>query len=342
MRTQAANLPIKVFVCDLNWSKFDSPVAVTAPSTAFEWAEIDAREYFDWHIRFGNNAVFCQAYTFGGYAFYPTKHGPVAPGAGSSLIPRLFDLAHDAGVPFWSYFCVGADCTLAGSREHWLVPGSRALAPQHGFLAPETPWTDLLCERVAEFLTHYPADWLLFDWFVYGSLKPDIIPPPAWYMEKPFAEIIGRPMPQEVSQITAEEGLRYKREVLARQFRRIRDTVRSVSPSTKIGFNVPYWEPAEPLWIDHPMLAESDYLFAESSDSVVEWLLEVRKPHQRVMTTVIGRTEGDVCDPGSWRRWHDRGCDLFGYAFATPPNFRPHPAYHDELEVVRRAFAEIG
>ena len=31
------------------------------------------------------------------------------------------------------------------------------------FLGPESPWTDLLCARIKEFLTDYPADWMLFE-----------------------------------------------------------------------------------------------------------------------------------------------------------------------------------
>ena len=50
--------------------------------------------------------------------------------------------------------------------------------------------------------------------------------------------------------------------------------------------------------MDHPMLKESDGLFAESSDDVVGWLLEVRQPSQRVMTTIIGRS-GGLSDPNT-------------------------------------------
>ena len=112
----------------------------------------------------------------------------------------------------------------------------------------------------------------------------------------------------------------------------------------KIGFNVPYWEAAEPLWVDHPMLNESDGLFAESSeDNIVDWLLAIRKPHQRVMTTIIGRVDGDeICDPNSWEKWHHKGCDFMGYAWGTPPDFRPHPSYEKGLEVVSSAFKQIG
>jgi len=73
---------------------------------------------------------------------------------------------------------------------------------------------------------------------------------------------------------------------------------------------------------------------------VVGWLLRVRKPEQRVMTTIIGRGKG-VTDPGSWRKWYDQGCDFFGYAWGTPPSFLPTAMYDEELKVVKAAFAEI-
>ncbi len=88
------------------------------------------------------------------------------------------------------------------------------------------------------------------------------------------------------------------------------------------------------------MLAESDGLFAESTDEVVGWLFKVRKHGQRVMTTIIGRGKG-VTDPGSWRKWYDQGCDFFGYAWGTPPSFHPLSMYDEELKVVKAAFAEM-
>lgn len=324
--------PILLMNCDLNWT-------VAGAAMAHEWAFVEPEEYFRWHVDFGSNVVYCQAYTFGGYAFYPTKLGPVAPGPGRDLFPRLYELARKARMPVWSYFCVGADLTVTNFRGQWVVPGSRDERP-HGFLAPESEWTDLLCARVEEFLRCFPIEWLLFDWFVYGSLKSDEFSiRPAPFMERPFREITGRPLPDSADKITSEENLAYKREILARQFRRLRDTVKRTSPQTRIIFNVPYWRAEESLWIGHPMLGESDGLFAECSRAdVVEWLLRIRKPGQRVMTTVLGRVEEGQCEPNSWRRWREAGCDFFAYAWGTPPDFRPHHRYQKGLEAVRLAF----
>jgi len=336
-------MTIKCCCCDLNWAHTGDPVGEVAASAPQDWAFIDPQTYFDWHREIGNNVTFCQAYAFGGYAFYPSRLGPVAPGPGSLLLPKLYELAQAAGMPFWSYFCVGANLVMGNMRPGWTVP-SAAGHPQSWFLAPESPWTDLLCARIDEFLRQYPVDWLLFDWFVYGDLHTNEYPPqPAWYMREPFEELFGRPLPATAEEIAPAESLRYKREMLARQFRRIRAAVKTASPATKITFNVPYWAPAEAIWRDHPMLNESDGLFAESSDdAIVEWLLDIRKPGQRVMTTVVGRVDGEWCDPNSWRKWHARGCDLFGYAWGTPPDFRPHPAHAAGIEIVRAAFHEIG
>jgi len=332
---QEISVPVRLMHCDLNWT-------VTGPASPHEWAFVDPEEYFNWHMEFGTNVMYCQAYIFGGTAFYPTKLGPVAPGPGSQLFPRLYKLARGRGVPVWSYFCVGADLVMSNHCNHWVVPGSRGECA-HGFLAPESGWTDLLCARVREFLAQFPVDWLLFDWFVYGGLKPNETPvPPAEYAKAPFQRIIGRAMPESAAAITPDEQLRYKRAVLAEQFYRLRDAVRQTSPRTKILFNVPYWAPAESIWVDHPMLQESDGLFAECSRrDVVDWLLEIKRPGQRVMTTITGRTEDGECDPNSWREWYDKGCDFFGYAWGTPPDFRPHPRYAGQLNIVRRAFREM-
>ena len=328
---------IRLMCCDLNWTRYDGTYA--PPSLPQDWAFIDPQEYFDWHMEFGNTAMFCQAYTFCGYAFYPTKLGPVAPGPGSELLPQLLELSRKAGVPFWSYFSVSWDLIARGLRGDWLFP----IQPEGWCLAPETPWTDLLCARVREFLRDYPVDWILFDMFLYGAVETNTFPvQPAPFVEEPFREIIGRPMPETAEEITPEESLRYKREIMARQFRRLKEAVRETSPETKIVFNVPYMSADEPVWTDHPMMNESDGLFAEcTKPEVLEWLLRVRKPGQRVMTTVIGMPAEGWCEPTLWRRWYDQGCDLFGYAFGTPPDFRPHPFYADKLEVTRQAFREI-
>lgn len=332
--------PIKLFCCDLNWVRVDKPVRETPPASPQDWAFVNPREYFEWHRDFGVNVMFCQAYTFGGYAFYPTKLGPVAPGPGRDLFPELYKLSRKAHMPFHAYFCAGADLIMSNMRNSWVVPTSRNSA-YWGFLAPESPWTDLLCSRVEEFLRLYPVEWIVFDWFVYGSLQSNGLPvQPAWFVKAPFKQIIGRDMPEVAARITPEESLKYKREVLARQFYRIREAVHKGNPSTKIYFNVPYRKPAEELWANHPMLNESDMLLAESSDDVVPWLLSICKSHQRVMTTIVGRQDG-VSNPDTWKRWFEAGCDFFGYAWGTPPDFRPHPDYLAGVEVVRKAYREM-
>ena len=352
--------PTKLMHCDLNWSLGLQPdlfdisregtELVHRAAAPHDWAFVDPQEYFDWHMDFGTNVMYCQAYIFGGTALYPSRLGPVAPGPGVDLFPRLYDLARNRGVPTWSYFCVGGDLVMSNHRDDWVVPGSRGYVVDHqqppfayGFLAPESGWTDLLCARVTEFLTMYPVDWVLFDWFGYGGLKPNDDPViPAQYVREPFKRLLGRDMPYAVGDITATEAMRYKRAVLAEQFYRIRDAAKAASPDTKIIFNVPYWREHEEIWTDHPMLNESDGLFAESSrPEVVDWLLSVSKPDQRVMTTLLGRQEDGECDPNTWREWYAKGCDFFGYAWGVPPDFRPHPRYDKDLEIVRAAFAEM-
>ncbi|MCC6581002.1 MAG: hypothetical protein IT440_11225, partial [Phycisphaeraceae bacterium] len=140
---------IKCFCCDLNWSLVEGS---HQPATAQDWAFIDSKAYFDWHCELGNNVMFCQAYNFSGFAYYPTKLGPVAPGPGAELVPKLLDMARQVKMPFVSYFCVGADLVMSNHRAGWVVPGSRDIAGW-GFLAPESQWTELLCSRVREFLT---------------------------------------------------------------------------------------------------------------------------------------------------------------------------------------------
>jgi hypothetical protein len=232
---------------------------------------------------------------------------------------------------------------VGSARPSWLIPGTAGGGEPSGFLAPETPWSELLCARVQEFLTTYKVDWLLFDGFVYGSFQPDLFQvQPTWYVEKPFREIIGRAMPARAGEIGPEENLRYKREILAGQFRRLRDTVRATSPSTKICFNVPYWMPAEPLWVDHPMVRESDGLIAETTnEALVEYLLGIRRPEQRLFLTVINCLDGFRFDTSTWQKWFDRGCDFHGYAWGTPPDWRPAARFQAAVSCFRDVFTKL-
>jgi hypothetical protein len=321
--------PLKIFTCDFNWRIHEKPLNCTTLSAPQDWAFVDPEEYFNWHRDFGVNCIFGHAYTHTGYAFYPTKLGPVAPGPGSQLFGELFKRSRKAGMQFCAYFSVARDECMQSTRPEWRVPGGQ-------FLAPESPWTDLLCARITEFLRLYPVEWINFDVFTYGVYRASQFRiQPAWFAKGPFREIIGRAMPEDAAKIAAEESLKYLREMLARQFHRIQEAMHKGNPATKANFNPPFFTPDEPLWVNHPMLNESDQLTAESTDDVMPWLLKIRKPHQRVLTCVMGAM---ASDPNTWKRWYEAGCDFLGYAWGVPPDFRPHPRYAKQLESLRRAY----
>ena len=335
--------PIKQFWCDLNWSHPADNHTAMIPALPQDWANVDPVEYFAWHKDFGVNLMSLQAYVLDGYAFYPTKLGSTAPGRGAELFPRLYKIAQKDGMPFCAYFSIVQDLIMSNLRDDWVVPTSKKYT-WPGMMAPESPWTDLLCARITEFLKLYPVEWISFDCFNYGTFNCNDFPvQPSPYVKGPFKEIIGREMPEQASEITAEEGLKYKREIMARLFYRIREAIAQVSPETKININVPFFKAAEPMWVNHPMVNESDQLIAESSDDeVVNWLLSVRKPHQRVMTVIVGRpNENGLCDPNSWKKWYAAGCDFSGYAHGVPPDFRPWAGVRDQVEIVRNAFQQM-
>jgi hypothetical protein len=334
--------PIKLFCCDLNWIHPADHRHTVVPSLPQDWAYIDPAEYFAWHRDFGVNIFFLQGYIFCGYAYYPTKLGPIAPGPGAELFPKLFRMSQKAGLPFCGYFSIALDPIVSNLRFDWVVPTSRNYGAA-GLLAPESPWTELLCARITEFLKLYPVEWINFDCFNYGKYNSNDFPvQPSVYVKGPFKEIIGREMPEKAAEITPEESMKYKREIMARQFHRIKEAMYKGNPGTKANFNVPFFKPAEPMWVDHPMLNECDQLVAESSDDIVNWLLEIRKPHQRVMTTIVGRpADKGVCDPNSWKKWYEAGCDFFAYAHGIPPDFRPHAGVMDQVEIARNAYQQM-
>ena len=77
-------------------------------------------------------------------------------------------------------------------------------------------------------------------------------------------------MPAKASAIAPEENLKYQRVVLARQFRAIQKAVKETSSGTQTAFSAPYQKGDDPLWIDHPMLNESEMLLTECTrDNVI-------------------------------------------------------------------------
>ena len=336
---------LKICTVDFNWVKTSAEANARA-SMAHEFVDADPHAVVDWQLQLGANAIFQHAFTFNGCAWYPTRLGPEVPQARSGFFAKLLGRARDAGAAVGAYMNIGMDKFMCAARPEWLVP--RTWEHHHpGFLAPESDWTDLLCRRVEEFLRDYPVDVMLFDWFVYGTTVDRIYPvQPAPFVRGPFREIIGREMPEEAEGITEKESLEYQREVLARQFYRIRDAVKGTHADCQIMINVPFWKGGDPKWVDHPMVKESDWLFAECSQtSVLDWLFAVKRPEQRVFTTIISGIDDRMAHADlsreRWKALHARGCDLVGWAFPDPATGWPGPWYDDDLSFIREVFHSV-
>jgi hypothetical protein len=95
---------------------------------------------------------------------------------------------------------------------------------------------------------------------------------------------------------------------MARLFRRIKDAVKATNSETKLFFNVPFRMADDRRWVDHPMVNETDLLFAECTNpDVLDWLLKIKKPEQRVMTTVVGHHYEGWCEVDLWRNYYEKG-----------------------------------
>ena len=342
---------LRLFTMDLNYAVVDGAGDTVVPSAATDWRAIDPTAHIQRQLDSGANVVSCQGWTYSGYALFESELGPRATGSAVTLMPRAFAVAKDLGVPVVTYLNVGSDLAVCATRPHWLVAGSQGVEIlgdvfPSGFLAPESGWGDLLIERIAELLSRFPADWLLLDWFCYGNLLNDLPISVTSLVRETYLELIGDPPSDPSGTLDEQEALRYRRAVLARLFGRIQAAARATSPRTKLVFNVPYFRAADPLWGDHPMLLESDALFAESSNSeIVDWLLSVRRNEQRVWTTIHGRPDDHVvgrtiqwADVSSWRHWSDRGCDLVAWTFPTPPQAEAHPKDRAAISQIAAAY----
>lgn len=346
---------IRIFALDLNYASLENPRPLVSPSSATDWRAVDHDGFVQWQITHGANVVSCQPWTFSGFATFPTELGPRLTGSAGTLFPAAYERARSLDLPIQGYFNVGADLIVCATRPHWVLPGSRNIdilgdTFVHGFLDPQSSWADLLDERIVEFLTRFPVDWLLFDWFCYGSLLNDLPLPQTTQVRYAFTTVVGKPFPGDPIDVHPDDAVTFKRALLARWFRRIQETVKKTSPATMIMFNVPYFAAAEPVWDDHPMLRESDALFAESSNAdIVEWLLAVRQPGQRVMTTIHGRPDDHVdgttirwSDAATWRHWSDRDCDLMAWTFPVPPGATPHRSDSLAINTVAGAYRRLA
>jgi len=333
-------------ICDVDFNFVKPSASETRVSMAHEFVDADPVAVVDWQLELGANFICQHAFTYNGCAWYPTRLGPQVPQASIGFFDKLLERARGAGAVTGAYMNIGMDKFTCAVRPDWLIPGT---AKRHhpGFLAPESEWTDLFCCRIEEFLSQYPVDVMLFDWFVYGTIGDALYPvQPAPFVREPFREILDREMPEEARDITEEESLRYQREVLARQFRRIQEAVKSTHPDCKLMFNVPFWKGHDPKWVDHPMVSGSDWLFAECSQaSVLDWLFEVKRPGQRVFTTIISGIDDRMTDADlsreRWKALHARGCDLVGWAFPDPTTGWPGPWYDEDLNFIREVFHSV-
>ena len=332
--------------CPIDWNFVRPSASETRVSMGHEFVDVDPHAIVDWQLELGANYISQHAVTYHGCAWYPTRLGPQVPQATTGFFGKVLERARGAGAVTGAYMNVGMDKFVCAVRPDWLVPKTPELHPP-GFLAPESGWTDLLCARIEEFLGQYPVDVMLFDWFVYGTTLDTIYPvQPAPFVEAPFEEILGRKLPESAEEITEEESLRYQREVLARQFHRIKESVKGTHPDCKLMFNVPFWKGHDPKWVDHPMVTGSDWLFAECSQiSVLDWLFEVKRPEQRVFTTIISGIDNSMADADlsrdRWKALHERGCDLVGWAFPDPETGWPGPWYDDDLAFIRDVFKSV-
>mgnify|MGYP001064198187 CR=1 FL=1 len=91
---------IKTFIVDFNFVVFDERPGIRPLSLAYDYADVDAREVFDYQLSLGNNAIFCHAVTINGCAMYPSRLGPVSAGRAGTLATDLYAMARARGLPF--------------------------------------------------------------------------------------------------------------------------------------------------------------------------------------------------------------------------------------------------
>ncbi len=335
---------IKAFNIDFNWDLLEQPAS---PGL---YVHADPEEHVRWYTDLGANVIqsFCVAYD--GYAWYQSKTVPVQPGMKGDFLQDVVDLAHQRGLRVMGYFNLAAN-------PRWQLENPKLWhAESHtGWRIPVTePYMDFFCESVRDALTVTNVDGFMVDWFniptryawlecekqMYEKLMGEKFP-----SDRALASLGDKKDVYPWNLLPPEEQLEYDRRVMAYAWRRIREVV-SQTREAVIWPNIPLTQSGKPLWTNHVLMKESDWILNESPDlSLLDWLAEQIGPKTKIIQNLCGWKDHDA---EVWRKLDTEKVGLYGFAQADAATTLPWTgqsprgrANRRNIDIIRRAYHEV-
>ncbi|MCL2752363.1 MAG: hypothetical protein FWE62_06390 [Firmicutes bacterium] len=252
---------IKSFSIDFNW--YDG---VHAPKNMFRNA--DAGAWVEWYKELGCNNFWTFAMSYNGYAWFPSETVPKITGLQTNFVKNCCDLGHANAMTVFAYLCFGANPQYQRIHPELFRP-SISVCPEYITAIYNDRYIDYFISVCLDVLGKAPLDGLVFDWFRGATVKR-----PVWSdIEKELYEkIMGEKFPK--SDPDADVIARYDFLTLEYAWKKIRAALSSyIANGLKLWTNQPFDKINDPVWKNHILLKEADYILNESPDvTLLEWL----------------------------------------------------------------------
>lgn len=329
------NKIMKSFNVDFNWLN-----GTYAPSTAF--ADADPKAIVDYYADMGASNFWTFAVTYNGYAMYPSHLAPVPANLKTNFMKESCDYGHEKGMEVFAYLCLAANPCWEELHPEFvrplLVPGY-SHASNYWRLVLNDEYLDYFCGILDEALNMADLDGIVIDWFRHPCDKREVWIPSEIELFKSLMDI---PFPEDAAVDELTE-IDFDRRVLAHAWRRIKNTVMTHG-DIKIWTNHPFDRVDDPVWNNHVLLQEVDYVLNEGPDTdMLEWINQNVGPQTMVIQNLCGWADhkADI-----WKNIDLDQYGLFGFAAADPTTKLPSVSHnktdYENLEMIKTAYHEIG
>jgi hypothetical protein len=268
-------VPIRAYDIDFNWGE-GGPNGFAKPGL---WADANPESHVNWYADLGCNVIQSFAVSCNGYAWYKNGFIPEQPGLKYDFLTEQVKLAHKKNIRVFGYFC-------AGSNTKWGLehPDLSYGIPSSPHIPYTTQYIDYLCASIEDAIKKTDMDGVFIDWFWNPGTTMEPYPPLKWIdcERVMYKELIGQAFPGK-EKITPEIELQFRRNAIARCWKRIRETVKKTKPGCLIWLTCCQLTSKDIAGSD--MLKEVDWVLNEAGDiATTESVRGMLGKHTRLVT----------------------------------------------------------
>lgn len=305
------NKIIKAISIDINWDMFWRPAA---PGL---YVHSDAKEQVRWCFELGANVMQSFCVSFNGYAWFPSSVAPVTPGLKGNFLQTQVEEGKKYGVDVMGYFCLGSNTFWASNRQRnqWHdITNSIVGHPQNNWIPFTNEYLDYFCECIQDSLKQTDISGFMIDYFKVerSSLWLDS-------EKQMWKELLGEDFPV-CGQPSVEAEIEFKRRQVERAWIRVKQAVSDIR-SAIIWTNHPFTQSNDPLWNDHRLLKEVDWILNESPKTeFLDWLEKNIGSHTKLLQNLCGWGEHNAED---WHKLDPNRYGLYGFTCVNPGSCLP-------------------